>query len=49
MPGASALENRQTILQEADHIQCVMKNQDGDWGSICRPEAIAVTKCADER
>ncbi|EIW67646.1 hypothetical protein TREMEDRAFT_45163 [Tremella mesenterica DSM 1558] len=33
--------------QMARYQQCVLTNQAGDWGSICRPEGQALTLCAD--
>lgn len=33
--------------QMAKYQECVLKNQQGDWGAICRPQGQALTACAD--
>ncbi|ORY24575.1 hypothetical protein BCR39DRAFT_561473 [Naematelia encephala] len=33
--------------QMAKYQQCVLANQAGDWGTICRPEGKALAACAD--
>ncbi|KAI5452764.1 hypothetical protein NCC49_000510 [Naganishia albida] len=33
--------------QLAAYQQCVLKNQSGDWSTICRPQSNALTVCAD--
>jgi len=30
-------------------IQCVLKNEHGDWSTICRPQGQALAACADAR
>ncbi|CAK9784789.1 hypothetical protein CC85DRAFT_285264 [Cutaneotrichosporon oleaginosum] len=34
--------------QMAQYQNCVQANQHGDWGTICREQGRALTKCADE-
>ncbi|WVF69111.1 hypothetical protein IAT40_003885 [Kwoniella sp. CBS 6097] len=33
--------------QMARYQECVLKNQAGDWNTICRPEGKALAACAD--
>ncbi|WVN90784.1 uncharacterized protein L203_106027 [Cryptococcus depauperatus CBS 7841] len=33
--------------QMVRYQECVLKNQSGDWNSICRPEGRALAACAD--
>ncbi|WWC96406.1 hypothetical protein V866_003274 [Kwoniella sp. B9012] len=33
--------------QMAKYQDCVLRNQAGDWNSICRPEGKALAACAD--
>ncbi|WRT66736.1 uncharacterized protein IL334_003699 [Kwoniella shivajii] len=33
--------------QMAKYQECVLRNQAGDWNTICRPEGKALAACAD--